>query len=126
MSNDWISIVTSLIAALTAGGWFVSRTQRKRDGEKHAVELERARAEADALRQRSELDYTKEILELYSAHIVNPLQDQINALKNRFDRYEYAISKAPDCRLYPDCAILHELQGQKNNDNRDSTSPHAA
>jgi len=112
MSENWVSIVTTILAALSAGGWFVSRTQRKRDGEKHSVELERARAEADALRQRSELNYTKEILELYSAHIVKPLQNQIDELKRRFDSYEYAIGKAPDCRLYPDCPILRELQAE--------------
>lgn len=110
---DWLTIVASIIAALSGGGWFVSRVNRKRDEEKHQIELEHARAENDALRQRSELDYTKEILELYSAHIVNPLQDQINDLKNRFDRYEYAVSKAPECSLYPGCPILRELQSTK-------------
>lgn len=115
MFEGWIEIVTAIVAALAAGGWFVSRRQRKMEGEKHAVELERARAEADALRQRTELDYTKEVLEIYSAHIVQPLQNQINDVKKRLDRYDNAISKAPTCRVYPDCPILIELQAQTRN-----------
>lgn len=116
MFDSWISIVASVIAALSAGGWFVSKRQRKLDEEKHAVELEHARAEADALRQRTELDYTKEVLEIYSAHIVKPLQDQINEVKKRLDRYDFAISKAPICSLYPNCPVLIELQSPADND----------
>lgn len=114
MFEGWIEIVTAIVAALAAGGWFVSRRQRKMEGEKHAVELEHARAEADALRQRTELDYTKEVLEIYSAHIVQPLKDQIANVTKRQDRYENAISKAPTCRLYPNCPVLSELQTQTN------------
>lgn len=116
MSFEWITIVTSLIAALSTGGWFVSRTQRKRDGERHAIDMDKARCEADALRQRSELDYTKDILELYSAHIVTPLQQQIDQLKSRFDTYEKAIGNAPRCGNYPDCPIIRSLQATIDND----------
>lgn len=114
---DVTDIVSSIIAVLTAGGWLMSRRLRKKEDEKHNVELEHARAEADALRQRSELDYTKEILELYSAHIVQPLKDQINHTNLRLDAYEYAINQAVFCTLYPNCPVLSRLQRQKQGDN---------
>lgn len=107
---DWVSIVSIAATTLTGGGWLMSKRLRKKDDEKHQVELEHARAEADALRQRSELDYTKEILELYSAHIVQPLKDQIDLTNKRLDTYEIAINQAPKCRLYPDCPVLVRLQ----------------
>ena len=107
---DWVSIVTIITTVLTGGGWLTSRHLRKKDDEKHAVELEHARAEADALRQRSELDYTKEILEMYSAHIVQPLKDQIDLTNKRLDVYEIAINQAPTCKLYPNCPVIVRLQ----------------
>lgn len=113
---DLSIIIPSLLATLAAGGWLTSRHLRRRDEEKHAVELEHARAEADALRQRTELDYTKEVLEIYSAHIVQPLKDQIQATNQRLDRYEYAINQATFCRLYPDCPVLLQLQSAKSDD----------
>ena len=112
---DWVEIASILTATLTAGGWLRSRRLRKKDDERHAVELERAHAEADAIRQRSELDYTKEILEIYSAHIVQPLQTQIDEVRTRLDRNEKAISMAFGCALYPDCPVLLHLQSQGEN-----------
>lgn len=113
---DWVSIVSTCVTTLAAGGWFMSHRMRKQEDEKHAVELEHARAEADALRQRSELDYTKEILELYSAHIVEPLKDKIDFTNKRLDAYEDAINKALDCKLYPGCPVIVRLQKQKQGD----------
>ena len=110
---DVSTLVSSILAALSAGGWLMSRRLRKKEDEKHAVELEHARAEADALRQRNELDYTKEILELYSAHIVEPLKDKIDFTNKRLDAYEDAINKALDCKLYPGCPVIMRLQKQK-------------
>lgn len=109
---DWVEIGSIVVTTLTAGGWLTSHRMRKKDDEKHQVELEHARAESDALRQRSELDYTKEVLEIYSAHIVQPLQVQINDIKERLNHDEQAIRKAYSCRLYPDCPVILRLQKQ--------------
>lgn len=113
---DWITLVSVVATTLTAGGWLTSRHLRKKEDEKHAVELEHARAEADALRQRTELDYTKEILELYSAHIVQPLKDQIDLTNKRLDLYEFAINQAPTCKLYPACPVIIRLQKSSKTD----------
>lgn len=118
---DTVTVITTVLSTLTAGGWLMSRRLRKKDDEKHAVELEHARAEADALRQRSELDYTKEVLEIYSAHIVEPLKEQIALTNKRLDLYEYAINQAISCTLYPDCPVLLRLQNaRKDNDKEQS------
>ena len=107
---DWVTLSSSVLAAISAGGWLTSKWMRKKDNETHLVELERARAEADALRQRTELDYTKEILEIYSAHIVQPLKDEINRTNKRLDYYEQAFSRARDCRANASCPVVSELQ----------------
>ena len=83
--------------------------------EYYSKDPDKARAEADALRQRSELDYTKEVLEIYSAHIVQPLKDQIALTNKRLDLYEYAINQAPTCKLYPNCPVLLSVQSKKHN-----------
>lgn len=111
--SELVEIMSIVLATLSAGGWLMSHRMRKKDDEKHAVELEQARAEADALRQRTELDYTKEVLEIYSAHIVQPLKDQIALTNKRLDMYEYAINQAPTCKLYPACPVLIQLQSQR-------------
>lgn len=113
---DWVSIASLIATTLAGGGWLMSKRMRKKEDEKHAIELEHARAEADALRQRTELDYTKDILELYSAHIVQPLKDQIDLTNKRLDLYEYALNKAFNCSLYPNCPVLLWLQEQKQGD----------
>lgn len=110
---DATEIISIVISALATGGWLTSKHLRKKEDEKHTVELERARAEAEALRQHNELDYTKDILELYSAHIVQPLKDQIDLTNKRLDLYEYAINKAITCKLYPSCPVLQRLQKQE-------------
>lgn len=109
---DWITLATTILSVLAGGGWLTSRWMRRKEQEKHNVELEHARAEADALRQRTELDYTKEVLEIYSAHIVQPLQNQINEVRNRLERDEEAITMAFSCSLYPDCPVIIKLQSQ--------------
>lgn len=120
---DYISIASLVATTLAGGGWLMSRRLRKKEDEKHAIELEHARAEADALRQRTELDYTKEILELYSAHIVQPLKDQIDLTNKRLDNYEIAINQAPKCRLYPDCPVIVRLQKSGKVDSSPVTQP---
>ncbi len=118
---DPLTILTTVLSTLTAGGWLMSRRLRKKEDEKHAVELEHARAEADALRQRSELDYTKEVLEIYSAHIVQPLKEQIELTNKRLDIYEYAINQAISCRLYPDCPVLLRLQNARKDHDKEQS-----
>lgn len=120
---DTVTIITTVLSTLTAGGWLMSRRLRKKEDEKHAVELEHARAEADALRQRSELDYTKEVLEIYSAHIVEPLKEQIALTNKRLDLYEYAINQAISCTLYPNCPVLLRLQDARKDHNKEQSGP---
>lgn len=109
---NWIDSISAILTVIAGGGWFTASWMRRKEQEKHNVELEHARAEADALRQRTELDYTKEVLEIYSAHIVQPLQDQINEVRNRLERDEEAITMALSCSLYPDCPVIIKLQSQ--------------
>lgn len=119
---DWTSLISAILATAATGGWLTSRHLRKKQDEKHQVELEHARAEADALRQRTELNYTKEVLEIYSAHIVQPLQIQIDEVRTRLDRDEKAISQAFGCKLYPNCPVLISLQSQSSDRNQQHPS----
>lgn len=107
---DVVNIISTILTTFAAGGWITSRWMRKKEEEKHEVELEQARAEADALRQRTELDYTKEILEIYSAHIVQPLKDEIKRTNQRIDNYEIAIRQSHRCANFDSCPIVEQLQ----------------
>lgn len=115
MFDSWHQILTSTIAVFSAGGWFLSKHQRNIEREKHEAEIERARAESDAIRQKNEIDYTKNLLEIYSAHIIQPLKDEIDTIKKNQKIYESAVAKTIFCSVYPNCPVFIELQNQIEN-----------
>lgn len=123
MFDSWLQILSSLIAAFSAGGWFLSKHQRNVEREKHLVEIERARAESNAIRQKNEIDYTKDLLEIYSAHIIQPLKDEICTIKKHQKIYEAAVAKAVFCSAYPNCSVFVELQSQIENLDRNNETP---
>lgn len=115
---DLTTIVTTLIATLTAGGWLMSAARRRKEAEEHHAEMEAKKAQLYQTIRESETKYTREALEIYTQQVVEPLREQLNRNTAAIERYQGAIDKAPDCRIYPDCVVLRELQKRKDNDNQ--------
>ena len=95
---EWTTIAAEVLAALTAGGWLLSRRRRRQESESHATEMAKAKAELTAALRESETKYTREALEIYTQQVVEPIRQQSE-------------------RLYPDCVVIRELQNQGDNDN---------
>lgn len=111
---DLTTIITTLIATLTAGGWLMSSSRRRKEAEEHRVEMEAKKAELYQTIRESETKYTREALEIYTQQVVEPLREQLNRNTAAIERYQGAIDKAPECRIFPDCVILRSLQGNKD------------
>lgn len=116
---EWTEIIASIIAALTAGGWLISRHRRKQEKEEHATKIAGMEAKITASLRDSETKYTREALEIYSENVVKPLRDEIKVIRENQIRFQAAINMAPTCRIFPDCVVIRKLRSQED-DNRDA------
>lgn len=112
---DITTIVSAVLATVTAGGWLRSSYLRRREDESHRAELEKTRAEVSATLRESETKYTREALEIYTNQVIKPLRDEIQRLRDNQVRFQAAINAAPSCKHYPDCVVLRRLQGDEDN-----------
>lgn len=117
---EWSTIVTAIIAALTAGGWLVSRRKRSQESEEHKTKIEAMEAKITASLRDSETKYTREALEIYTNNVVKPLRDEVRTLRENQIRFQAAINAAPACRLFPNCVIVRRLRSAPNDNNRDT------
>ena len=109
---DFSNILPEIIAALTAGGWFLSWSKRRQEREAHEAELAQKQAELTATMRESETKYTREALEIYTQQVVEPLRQQLDRNTKAIARYQGAIDMAPTCRIYPDCVVIRKLQSK--------------
>ena len=115
---EWTEIVASVIAALTAGGWLLSRHRRKQEKEEHSAKMEAMQAKITASLRDSETKYTREALEIYTDNVVKPLRDELKTIRENQIRFQAAINLAPTCRIFPDCVVIRRLrQPTKDGDN---------
>lgn len=116
---DWTEIAASIIAALTAGGWLISRRKRKQESEEHATKIAAMEAKITASLRDSETKYTREALDIYSEQVVKPLRDEIKVIRENQIRFQAAINLAPTCRIFPDCVVIRKLRSEAD-DHRDA------
>jgi len=117
---NWVDITTAIIAALTAGGWLVSRHKRSQEAEEHKTKIEAMEAKITASLRDSETKYTREAIEIYNEQVVKPIREQSQRNTEKLARLEGAIDLAPNCRIYPDCIILKQLRSASNDNHRDT------
>lgn len=112
---DWSTIIPAVIATLAGAGWFKSWQTRRHEKETHNKQLLEKEAEILSKLRESETKYTREALEIYTQQVVEPLRDQLNRNTEAIARYQGAIDRAPECRIYPDCVVVRELQRNQDN-----------
>lgn len=117
---NWVDIATAIIAALTAGGWLVSRHKRNQEAEEHKTKIDAMEAKITASLRDSETKYTREALEIYTDNVVKPLRDEVRTLRENQIRFQAAINAAPACRLFPDCVVVRRLRSAPNDNDRDA------
>ena len=110
---DWSTIATEVLAALTAGGWLLSRRRRRQEKESHDAEMAKAKADLTAALRESETKYTREALEIYTQQVVEPLRQQLDRNTAAIARYQGAIDKAPGCSMWPNCVVVRELRSKE-------------
>lgn len=115
---DWSTITTAIIAALTAGGWLVSRHKSSQEAEEHKTKIEAMEAKITASLRDSETKYTRKALEIYTDNVVKPLRDEVRILRENQIRFQAAINAAPACRMFPDCVVIRRLRSAPNDNNR--------
>lgn len=123
---DWTVIVADVIAALTAGGWLLSRHRRRQEKESHEAEIAKTKAELTAALRDSETKYTREALEIYTQQVVEPLRQQLDRNTAAIARYQGAIDMAPTCRLYPDCVVIRKLRSAQTDNDHDANGDNHA
>lgn len=114
---EHLNILPEVLAALMGGGWLVSRWRRHQESDKHEAEIKQKEAELTATLRDSEIKYTREALEIYTQQVVEPMRQQLDRNTQAIARYQGAIDCAPNCRLYPDCVIVHKLRGEEKDNN---------
>lgn len=115
---DYLQYLPEVLTALMGGGWLVSRWRRRQERDNHAAQLAQKEAELTATLRDSETKYTREALEIYTEQVVKPIREELQRLNDKQVRYEDAINRAPLCRMYPDCVVVHKLRGQENDNNQ--------
>lgn len=120
---NWVDIATAIIAALTAGGWLVSRHKRSQEAEEHKTKIDAMEAKITASLRDSETKYTREALEIYTDNVVKPLRDEVRTLRENQIRFQAAINAAPTCNLFPDCVVIRRLRSAQNDSHRDTAQP---
>lgn len=120
---EYTEIISAIIAALTAGGWLVSRHKRAQENEEHKTKIEAMEAKITASLRDSETKYTREALEIYTDNVVKPMRDEIRTLRENQIRFQAAINAAPTCRLFPDCVVINKLRTPKTHRDGDTHQP---
>lgn len=113
---EWTSIIPSLIALLTACGWFV-------DGRLHRKKVR----QQDILNRQEEMELSKTYVSEFKENIAKPLQDEIKGLRRDVKNLRKAINTANSCPHSDGCPVLDELQKQSDDDddgNRTKRSQH--
>lgn len=105
---EWTSIIPSIIALLTACGWFV-------DGRLHRKKVK----ELDIRNQQEEMNLSKAYVNEFKENIAKPLQTEIKGLRRDVKNLQKAIKQANNCPHSDDCPVLDELQNQQQRDNGD-------
>ena len=98
------------------------------DNKRYIQEVEKLKADvqlAKANTRSNELDNVKKAMEILMDEVVEPLKEEINAIRKELGKFRRAVEKANSCRLATDCPVRHELQHSERRDGqrtRDSPS----
>lgn len=109
---DTLAILQLLCGLLTTAigvGGFKMYTDRK----KYLQEVEKLKAEVRAAQvntRGSELDNVQKAMQILMEQIVEPLKQEINAIRKELAKLRRAVEKANGCRFSPNCPVRDELQ----------------
>ena len=98
---DVTAIILAIISFLSGLGWMLDR-------KKHRQEVENLKADV----KQKELDLSKDYVTEWRTYIAEPLQREVNELRQEVAGLRYAIQRISDCPHRSDCPVLDQLQRQ--------------
>ena len=96
---EWTSIVLALITALGGYGWLIDR-------KKHRQEIESLKAD----NRQKDMNLSKDYVTEWRTYIAEPLQREVNELRNEVKVLRDAIQRVGDCPHRAQCPVLDSLQ----------------
>lgn len=106
---ELLRIVCGILTAAIGVGGFKMYTDRR----KYLQEVEKLKAEvqsANANVRSSELDNVKKAMQIVMDELVEPLKQEINAIRKELGKLRRAVEKANGCRFTANCPVRSELQ----------------
>lgn len=97
-----------LTVAIGAGGFKMYIDRRK-----YIQEVEKLKAEVQAAQvntRGSELDNVQKAMQILMNDIVEPLKEEINAIRKELGKLRRAVEKSNNCRFASNCPVRDELQ----------------
>lgn len=107
---EYTKLACGLLTTIIGVGGFKVYTDKQR----YLQEVEKLKADvraADTNVRSNELDNVKKAMQIVMDEIVEPLKQEINAIREELGKLRRAVEKASDCRLATDCPVRSELQG---------------
>lgn len=106
---EYLKLACGLLTAIIGVGGFKVYTDKQR----YLQEVEKLKADvraADTNVRSNELDNVKKAMQIVMDEIVEPLKQEINAIRDELGKLRRAVEKASYCRLADDCPVRSELQ----------------
>ena len=105
MTINWTEIILGLMTLVSGCGWLIDR-------KKHRQEVESLRAD----NRQKDMDLSKDYVSEWRTYIAEPLQREVNELRQEVAELRYAIQRISDCPHRADCPVLEQLQRQSPGD----------
>lgn len=99
---DVTSIILGVLTLLGGCGWVIDR-------KKHRQEIEALKAD---IRQKN-LDLSTEFVEKFRSLISDPLEEQVEKLRNEVNQLRDAIEGVYDCPYRDECPVRDKLRKQQ-------------
>lgn len=106
---ELLRLLIGLLTAVISFGGFKMYTDRR----KYIQEVEKLKADVRAAQvntRGSELDNVQKAMQILLDEIVEPLKQEINAIRKELAKLRRAVEKANGCRFIANCPVRDELQ----------------
>ena len=106
---EYMKLVCGILTVIITYGGFRMYTDRR----KYIQEVEKLKAEvcdAQVNTRGSELDNVQKAMQILMDEIVEPLKQEINAIRKELGKFRRAVEKSNSCRFTAKCPVRDELQ----------------
>lgn len=106
---EYMRLVCGVLTAVIGAGGFKMYIDRR----KYIQEVEKLKAEVQAAQvntRGSELDNVQKAMQILMDQIVEPLKQEINAIRKELGKLRRAVEKSNTCRFTANCPVRSELQ----------------